>query len=407
MDKFSRSIMEAMAKISTDKPIGVRIADVGAGGKEKNVKTDKAWDEHPDRVHDDDTPRNRRAFRRAEMGEAVSDACCKEPPLPTGALNSTASTENAKIKKAQSKDDPQEKLKIKEEVVDEAAKLPDWAQAEFDSAFPKKKTKTHPDDDPISSFNPAIDGKYKIQKFAKGRVVHGARGNSFDPGAERVEPDAPTAPSFNADNHPWTPKPIAPKVAAAKTVTRGVTGQKAGKQVSAERRAAVQARAAKMKDPAQKAKLLKSIGEEVEQIDELSKDTLKNYVQKAHFDGGMTDYKLGKLRGSGKSALDDRHALVVKSEKRSKGIDVALGKLTKEEVDPVEFDLQIIKENSMYKYEITFADQHVAAGAAATEKAAYTQANRIMDRIVENAQNIPDPLEPQEVLEIAKRICNK
>lgn len=33
------------AVVSTDKPIGFRISDVGAGGKEYNVKTDKAWDD--------------------------------------------------------------------------------------------------------------------------------------------------------------------------------------------------------------------------------------------------------------------------------------------------------------------------------------------------------------------------
>jgi hypothetical protein len=34
------------AVVKTNKPIGSRVADIGPGGKEYNVKTDKAWDEH-------------------------------------------------------------------------------------------------------------------------------------------------------------------------------------------------------------------------------------------------------------------------------------------------------------------------------------------------------------------------
>ena len=33
-----------MIAIKTNRPIGVRIAEVGGGGKEHNVKTDAAWD---------------------------------------------------------------------------------------------------------------------------------------------------------------------------------------------------------------------------------------------------------------------------------------------------------------------------------------------------------------------------
>jgi hypothetical protein len=32
-----------MAKVSTNRPIGSRVADIGPGGKEYNVKTDAAW----------------------------------------------------------------------------------------------------------------------------------------------------------------------------------------------------------------------------------------------------------------------------------------------------------------------------------------------------------------------------
>ena len=34
------------AVVKTNKPIGSRVADIGPGGKEYNVKTDKAWDDH-------------------------------------------------------------------------------------------------------------------------------------------------------------------------------------------------------------------------------------------------------------------------------------------------------------------------------------------------------------------------
>jgi predicted NodU family carbamoyl transferase len=33
------------AVVKTKKEVGARIADIGAGGKEHNVKTDKAWDD--------------------------------------------------------------------------------------------------------------------------------------------------------------------------------------------------------------------------------------------------------------------------------------------------------------------------------------------------------------------------
>ena len=38
-------VNEAMVRVKTDKPIGTRVADIGPGGKEYNVKTNKAWDD--------------------------------------------------------------------------------------------------------------------------------------------------------------------------------------------------------------------------------------------------------------------------------------------------------------------------------------------------------------------------
>ena len=71
--------------------------------------------------------------------------------------------------------------------------------------------------------------------------------------------------------------------------------------------------------------------EEVEQIDELSKDTLGNYIKKAHYAGGMADFKHGRIadkRGDSK----DKMALSKTSQKREKGINKAVNRLTKEDV---------------------------------------------------------------------------
>jgi len=38
-------VNEATVRVKTDKPIGTRVADIGPGGKEYNVKTNKAWDD--------------------------------------------------------------------------------------------------------------------------------------------------------------------------------------------------------------------------------------------------------------------------------------------------------------------------------------------------------------------------
>jgi hypothetical protein len=70
--------------------------------------------------------------------------------------------------------------------------------------------------------------------------------------------------------------------------------------------------------------------EEVEQIDELSKKTLSMYVKKAHYAGGMADFKHGRItdkRGDSK----DKLALSKTSEKRRKGITKAVDRLTKKD----------------------------------------------------------------------------
>jgi hypothetical protein len=70
--------------------------------------------------------------------------------------------------------------------------------------------------------------------------------------------------------------------------------------------------------------------EEVEQIDELSKKTLSMYVKKAHYAGGMADFKHGRItdkRGDSK----DKLALSKTSEKRRKGITKAVDRLVKKD----------------------------------------------------------------------------
>jgi hypothetical protein len=66
-------------------------------------------------------------------------------------------------------------------------------------------------------------------------------------------------------DHPWIPKPVAPKTAAAKTVTRGVTTQKSGKGLSDDRRAALQSRMDRLpKNHPDRAKIMKQLGEEID-----------------------------------------------------------------------------------------------------------------------------------------------
>jgi hypothetical protein len=72
--------------------------------------------------------------------------------------------------------------------------------------------------------------------------------------------------------------------------------------------------------------------EEVEELDELSKDTLGSYIKKANYAGGMADFKHGRIadrRGDSK----EKTALAATSHKRTKGISTAVDKLSKEEVE--------------------------------------------------------------------------
>lgn len=77
--------------------------------------------------------------------------------------------------------------------------------------------------------------------------------------------------------------------------------------------------------------------EEVEQIDELSKKTLATYAVKAKNQMGRDEARAGYQRGirtmDGKGQGEMERAHDKRAEKRSKGIDTALNKLAKEEVE--------------------------------------------------------------------------
>ena len=75
--------------------------------------------------------------------------------------------------------------------------------------------------------------------------------------------------------------------------------------------------------------------EEVEELDELSKNTLGSYIKKANFAGGMADFKHGRIadkRGDSK----EKTSLAATSHKRTKGISTAVDKLSKEEVESID-----------------------------------------------------------------------
>ena len=70
--------------------------------------------------------------------------------------------------------------------------------------------------------------------------------------------------------------------------------------------------------------------EEVEQIDELSKGTLGRYIKKAHFAGGMADFRHG-MKHDKRGDSKDKMALAKTSHKREKGINKAVDRLTKKD----------------------------------------------------------------------------
>jgi len=93
--------------------------------------------------------------------------------------------------------------------------------------------------------------------------------------------------------------------------------------------------------------------EEVEELDELSKDTLGSYIKKANYSGGMADFKHGRIadrRGDSK----EKTALAATSHKRTKGISTAVDKLSKEEVEQID---EYKSTGGVYKHKGTYGTE--------------------------------------------------
>ena len=91
-------------------------------------------------------------------------------------------------------------------------------------------------------------------------------------------------------------------------------------------------------------KIKKTVAEEVEQLDELSKGTLGSYVKKAGASNSEAHYNMGKHIGKRGDHfnVDDEPKLaknIKKTFKREVGISRAVNRLTKEEVEPVAEDM--------------------------------------------------------------------
>jgi hypothetical protein len=75
--------LDEVVIISTKKPIGTRVADIGPGGKEYNVKTDKAWDDskkkQPQGAEFAAQRRKERLAKNGRMDESSHDAPFNKP----------------------------------------------------------------------------------------------------------------------------------------------------------------------------------------------------------------------------------------------------------------------------------------------------------------------------------------
>lgn len=91
-----------------------------------------------------------------------------------------------------------------------------------------------------------------------------------------------------------------------------------------------------------------TLGEEVEQIDEISKDTLHSYIHKAFAQGNDLHYDLAHSRGD-KATDAERKALQAKISKRNTGI-IKAGKKLREDVSMLSFE-DFLKEQKACKKE--------------------------------------------------------
>ena len=98
----------------------------------------------------------------------------------------------------------------------------------------------------------------------------------------------------------------------------------------------------------------KTVNEEVEQIDELSKDTVYSYKNKAEKDLGKRHSDLGKQIKAGKSNVANANAIVI--AKRMSGVDKAEDRLQKEDYIAEEEDDKIFKNPNAKIKGASFAD---------------------------------------------------
>ena len=261
------------------------------------------------------------------------------------------------------------------------------------------------------------DAKYRAKTFPKGRVNKGTYGTKFNSAEEDHENTPDKKKTYTTGANPMVPKVIAPAKAAAKTVTQGVQTQKAGKTISPERRAAVQARAAKMKDPVQKAKMLKSIGEEVEQLSEHG----DAWEQQPHDPRDQNPFKPGgdsrNHSDSGwlpvvdtprkaKNSQSTRQSLAASSHERTQGIATAVKKLTKEGTEETNFGVGVWKEGSIYHYNVTLGEEVLTEGRAISTDAAKRQADQFINMVIEQIESQPEPMEVTDFVALGKILAS-
>ena len=120
--------------------------------------------------------------------------------------------------------------------------------------------------------------------------------------------------------------------------------EKLSDEAKAAIRHAAGGRGAKVKPLIKIAKMAKKpMGEEAEQIDELSKGTLGSYINKAKDSIDTASYRQGNREALGGSSKP----LEKKLTKRHKGISMAVDKLTKEEIEMIEAKLAGVADGAM------------------------------------------------------------
>lgn len=143
--------------------------------------------------------------------------------------------------------------------------MPDWAAEVFhDAASEKHSDIATSKPDTKSGSRRALENR-RAELKKKATTTHiGTRGTSDE---KYVKPDHSDNESEHKSassvaEHPWIPKPKVAAKKVAAVVSQGVTTHQEKKGPSETRVAAVKARAATMTDPAAKARLLRSIGED-------------------------------------------------------------------------------------------------------------------------------------------------